>query len=90
MGVLEAGAMAIRGYWDCFDRAIGAIEHIEGLLAKEDVPVEFHPGQEDQDGYVVPAHFHDPKGEMSADLARAKEMVAEACQLAQNVMGEMP
>jgi len=37
----------------------------------------------------MPAHISDPKGEMQADLGRAKEMVAEACQIAQNIMAEM-
>jgi len=89
MGALECGAMAMKGYFDVFDRAIGAIEQIEGILAREDIPAQLHPARSDGE-YTVLAHFHDPKGEMEADLARAKEMVAEACQIAQNVMGEMP
>ena len=88
MGVLECGAMTIRGYWDCFDRTIGAIEYIEELLAKEDLPTQLHvPTPENPD---MPAHIFDPKGEMQADLSRAKEMIAEACQIAQNVMSEIP
>ena len=87
MGTLECGAMAMKGYFDVFDRAIGAIEHIEGLLVKQDLPTQFHvPTLMNPD---MPAHIFDPKGEMQADLKRAKEMVAEACQIAQNVMAEM-
>jgi hypothetical protein len=80
--------MVTRGYFDVFDRAIGAIEHIEGLLAKQDIPVEFHPVSS-LSILGTPPHFYDPKARMQLDLSRAKEMVAEACQLAQNVMGEM-
>jgi hypothetical protein len=87
MGTLECGAMTIRGYWDVFDRAIGAIEHIEGLLVGRDIPMQLHvPTPVNPD---MPAHISDPKAEMQADLGRAKEMVAEACQIAQNVMAEM-
>lgn len=87
MGVLECGAMAIRGFFDVFDRTIGAIEHIEGLLVEQELPTQLHvPTPMNPD---MPAHISDPKGEMQADLGRAKEMVAEACQIAQNVMAEM-
>ena len=87
MGVLECGAMVMRGYFDVFDRTIGAIEHIEGMLEREDIPTQFHvPTLMNPD---MPAHIFDRKGEMQADLKRAKEMVAEACQIAQNVLGEM-
>jgi hypothetical protein len=80
--------MTIRGYFDVFDRCIGAIEHIEGLLEKEDIPTQLHvPTPMNPD---MPAHLSDPKAEMLADLARAKEMVAEACRIAQDVMAEMP
>jgi len=83
--------MAIRGYFDVFDRAIGAIEHIEELLAECEIPVEFHAERETFDGErKCEAHFHDPKGEMQAQLASAKEMIAGACQIAQNVMADMP
>ena len=91
MGVLACGAMAMKGYFDVFDRAIGAIEHIEGLLADADIPCEFHPQRDLPDGKTtVSAHFCDRKAEMQAELASAKQMVAEACQIAQNIMGEMP
>jgi len=87
MGVLECGAMVIRGHFDVFDRAIGAIEHIEGLLVKQDIPTQLHvPTAMNPD---MPAHIFDPKGKMQTDLGRAKEMVAEACQIAQNVLAEM-
>jgi hypothetical protein len=87
MGTLDCGAMVIKGYFDVFDRAIGAIEHIEGLLMKEDIPIQLHvPTVMNPD---MTPHTFDPKGEMQADLVRAKEMVAEACQIAQNVMAEM-
>ena len=88
MGTLECGAMVIRGYFDVFDRAIGAIEHIEKLLIEQDIPTQLHvPTPMNPD---MPAHLSDPKAEMQADLGRAKEMVAEACQIAQNIMAEMP
>jgi len=91
MGVLECGAMAMKGYFDVFDRAIGAIEHIEKLLEETEVPVEFHAHRVSPDGErEVKAHFVDQKGEWQAQLASAKEMVAEACQIAQNVMADMP
>jgi len=91
MGTLECGAMAMKGYFDVFDRAIGAIEHIEKLLAETEIPVEFHTERETFDGErKCEAHFLDRKGEMQAELASAKEMVAEACQIAQNVMSDMP
>lgn len=91
MGVLECGAMAMRGYFDVFDQAIAAIEHIEHVLDKEDVPIEFHPEKETFDGeQKCEAHFFDPKGEWQADLKRAKDMVNEACQIAQNTMAAIP
>jgi len=40
MGVLDCGAMVMKGYFDVFDRAIGAIEHIEGLLEKQEIPID--------------------------------------------------
>lgn len=87
MGALDCGAMVMKGYFDVFDRAIGAIEHIEGLLIEQDIPTQFHvPTPMNPD---MPAHIFDPKGEMQANLDRAKEMVAEACQIAQNVAAEM-
>jgi len=87
MGTLECGAMAMRGYFDVFDRCIGAIEHIEGMLVEQDIPAQLHvPTPMNPD---MPAHMSDPKAEMLADLGRAKEMVAGACQIAQNVMAEM-
>ena len=88
MGVLECGAMVMRGHFDVFDRCVGAIEHIEGLLVERDMPTQLHvPTPRNPD---MPAHIFDPKGQMQADLGRAKEMVMEACQIAQNVMAEMP
>lgn len=91
MGVLECGAMAMKGYFDVFDRAIGAIEHIEGLLEKQKIPIELHVAQAHADGeHETPTHFLDRKGEMQAELASAKEMIAGACQIAQNVMADMP
>lgn len=88
MGVLECCAMTIKGYWDVFDRAVGAIEHVEGLLAERDIPTQLHvPTPMNPD---MPPHLSDPKGEMLADLERAKEMVAEACRITQEVMGGMP
>ena len=91
MGVLECGAMAMRGFFDVFDRATGAIEHIEELLARQEIQVEFHPRRVSPDGEKeVKAHLVDRKGEWEDDLKRAKEMIAEACQIAQNVMAEMP
>jgi hypothetical protein len=79
--------MVMKGYFDVFDRAIGAIEHIEGLLLEQDLPTQLHvPTPMNPD---MPAHISDPKGEMQANLGRAKEMVAEACQIAQNIMAEM-
>ena len=87
MGALECGAMVMKGYFDVFDRAIGAIEHIEGLLVKQDIPTQLHvPTPMNPD---MPAHIFDPSAEMQADLGRAKEMVSEACQIAQNVLAEM-
>ncbi|KPK91517.1 MAG: hypothetical protein AMJ88_13500 [Anaerolineae bacterium SM23_ 63] len=88
MGTLECGAMVMRGYFDVFDRAIGAIEHIEKLLEETDIPTQLHvPTPMNPD---MPTHIFDPKTEMQADLGRAKEMVAEACQIAQNTMAEIP
>lgn len=87
MGTLECGAMVIRGYFDIFDRAIGAIEHIEGVLVERDIPTQLHvPTAMNPD---MPAHVFDPKGECLADLGRAKEMITEACQIAQNVAARM-
>jgi len=91
MGVFEAGAMAIRGHWDCFDRAIGAIEDIEERLEGTEILVEYHHKRTCADGeHEVSAHYHNPKGDMQAQLASAKEMIAGACQIAQNVMSEIP
>ena len=91
MGVLDCGAMVIRGYFDVFDEAASRIEDIEKLLEEAILPVEFHPEREMLDGeHKVVAHFHDPGGEMRADLERAKEMISDACQIAQNVMGKIP
>lgn len=88
MGVLECGVMAMTGFFDVFDRAVAAIEHIEGLLMEEEIPTQLHvPTPMNPD---MPAHIFDMKAEMQADLTRAKEMVVEACQIAQTVMGEMP
>jgi len=83
--------MAMRGYFDVFDQAIGAIEHIEGLLVECEIPVEFHAHRVSPDGEKeVKAHFIDQKGEWQAQLTSAKKMVAEACHIAQTVMADIP
>lgn len=87
MGVLETCGMVIRGWFDVFDGAIAVIEYIEKRLEEEDIPTQFHvPTAMNPD---MSAHIFDRKGEMQADLKRAKEMVNEACQIAQNTMGEI-
>lgn len=83
MGVLEAGAMAMKGYFDIFDRCVGAIEHIEGLLS----PVQLHvPTPMNPD---MPVHTYDEHKEERIRLCQAKQMIEDACQIAQNVMSEL-
>jgi hypothetical protein len=83
MGTLDCGAMVIRGYFDCFDRCIGAIEHIESLLA----PVQLHvPTPMNPD---MPVHTYDEHEQERIELCRAKQMIEDACQIAQEVMARI-
>lgn len=87
MGVLECGAMAIRGTFDAFDLAIGVIEHLEGLVVQQEMPTQLHVPTPQTPEF--PAHLYEPKVQLLADLSRAKELVTEACQITQNVAAEM-
>jgi len=87
MAPLDCCAMAIAGHFDVFDRATGVIEYIEELLAEQEIPTQLHvPTAMNPD---MPTHIFDLKAECQADLVRAKEMIAEACRIAQNVVAKM-
>lgn len=81
MGVFDAATWAIKGHSDVFDRAISAIEDIEGMLP----PVEYHSTVDRTGG--GPGHFYDPAEEEWRRLNYAIGLVRYACQIAQEVLG---
>jgi len=97
MSVFEAIAASITGVNDVFDRAIAVIDDVEARVREADIPTELHTGQADQlagelfgGEPVTGAHVFDPRAEMLADLARAREMVREADHIAIMTLARVP
>ena len=97
MSVFDAAVAAMRGTNYCFDQAIAFIEDVEEQVREADIPAELHAGKDASlaaelfgGETEVTAHFHDPRAEMLAELARARELVREAELAAMRVLAEVP
>ena len=95
MGIGDTAAWTIGGVWDLFDRANSVADVLLRKIEEDkqengEELIEFHQGHKDEElGVEVKPHFFDPTQDKIDRLNHAKELIAEACLICQEVAQEL-
>jgi hypothetical protein len=95
MGIGETAVFTIGGGWDIFDRACSVADTLLKMIEEDKIengeqPTQFHLGSKDEElGIEVKPHFFDPVQNQIDRLNHAKELIAEACLICQEVSQEL-